>query len=295
MPKGSPARPRRHLRCGAARYLRGAHFIPRLGCLNVRRFSTRWREGEAPIERAILAGDTGRACASCAWRRPRHRRLLRDRSIPIEGKSSAELTDDLALLGARALITALEHLEQGAVRWTAQAEGVTYAEKIAKGELDVDPEASLFDNVRRVRASSVAHPSRCVIADRAVTVLEAAPFHDGDVEKGCGVFGQETAHRLRRRRGRGDLSEARREKGRCFGFRGGVSRASKLGREVGAQKWVEEPTGEASRRGSPDLRAGGTAGRAARRGFPRPRRRLAGSHELARARGVRSGGDGALC
>lgn len=164
--------------------------IPRLGCLNVHvSLLPRWR-GAAPIERAILAGDaetgvcimrmeegldTGDYCVT--------------RSIPIEGKSSAELTDDLALLGARALITALEHLEQGAVRWTAQeAEGVTYAEKIAKGELDVDPEASLFDNVRRVRASSVAHPSRCVIADRAVTVLEAAPFHDGDVEKGRAVY-----------------------------------------------------------------------------------------------------------
>lgn len=160
--------------------------IPRFGCLNVHAsLLPRWR-GAAPVERAILSGDaetgvcimrmeegldTGDYCVT--------------RSIPVEEKTTAELTDELALLGARALITALEHLEQGVVRWTPQGyEGVTYAEKIAKGELDVDPAASALDNVRRVRASSAAHASRCVIAGRPVTVCVAAYALDHDVEEG---------------------------------------------------------------------------------------------------------------
>lgn len=164
--------------------------IPRFGCLNVHAsLLPRWR-GAAPIERAILSGDaetgvcimrmeegldTGDYCVT--------------RSIPVEGKTTAELTDELALLGARALITALEHLEQGVVRWTPQGdEGVTYAEKIAKGELDVDPAVSSLDNVRRVRASSAAHASRCVIAGRSVTVCAAACAADCDVEEGCAAL-----------------------------------------------------------------------------------------------------------
>ena len=164
--------------------------IPRLGCLNVHAsLLPRWR-GAAPVERAILSGDaetgvcimrmeegldTGDYCVT--------------RSIPVEGKTTAELTDELALLGARALITALEHLEQGVVRWTPQGdEGVTYAEKIAKGELDVDPAVSALDNVRRVRASSTAHASRCVIAGRPVTVCAADCAADCDVEEGCAAL-----------------------------------------------------------------------------------------------------------
>lgn len=164
--------------------------IPRLGCLNVHAsLLPRWR-GAAPIERAILAGDaetgvcimrmeegldTGDYCVA--------------RSIPVEDKTASELTDDLALLGARALITALEHLEQGAVRWTMQeAEGVTYAEKIVKGELDADPALAATDNVRRVRASSAAHASRCVIAGRPVTLCAAAMAPDCAIAPGSALF-----------------------------------------------------------------------------------------------------------
>lgn len=148
--------------------------IPRHGCLNVHAsLLPRWR-GAAPIERAILAGDeevgvcimrmeegldTGAYCIV--------------RSIPVEGRSVGELTDELANLGARALITALAHVEEGKVRWVEQVEeGATYADMIAKGELNLDPGTSAVNNARRVQASSTAHPSRCVIAGRGASVLE---------------------------------------------------------------------------------------------------------------------------
>lgn len=155
--------------------------IPVHGCLNVHgSLLPRWR-GAAPIERAILAGDeevgvcimameegldTGDFCVC--------------RSIPAEGATAASLTADLADLGASALLVALNQVEAGHVNWVAQnADEVTYAEKIAKGELDLDPAVSAAVNDRRVRASGAAHPSRCLIADRAVTVLAARPAPDG--------------------------------------------------------------------------------------------------------------------
>lgn len=151
--------------------------IPRLGCVNVHAsLLPRWR-GAAPVERAILAGDvetgvslmrmeegldTGPYCVQ--------------RSIPIAGKAAPDLADELANLGARGLLTALELLEAGEPHWTSQdeADGVTYAAKLERGELDLAPDATALQNVRRVQASSEAHAARCAIGGRPVSVLEAA-------------------------------------------------------------------------------------------------------------------------
>lgn len=154
--------------------------IPRYGCINVHAsLLPRWR-GAAPIERAILAGDesagvcimrmeegldTGDYCVS--------------RSIPVGDMDSATLTSELASLGAVSLITALDHIEHGCAHWVAQDEDViTYASKIEKGELNVDPDMDATDVVRRVRASSAAHPTKCVIASRVVTLLDASVADD---------------------------------------------------------------------------------------------------------------------
>ena len=147
--------------------------VPRYGCLHVHAsLLPRWR-GAAPVERAILAGDeetgvcvmrmeegldTGAYCVC--------------RTTRIEGKGAEELSDELAVLGSHALLTALVHVENGAAEWTEQDEGqVTYASKLEKGELDLDPADPAAVLARKVQASSAAHPARCVLAGRGVTVL----------------------------------------------------------------------------------------------------------------------------
>ncbi len=150
--------------------------IPRYGCLNVHAsLLPRWR-GAAPIERAILAGDeqigvcimrmeegldTGPYCVR--------------RATEVEGKSAAELTDELANLGARALLTGLSVVEQGGAEWTFQDDAAaTYAEKLAKDELYPDPAEPAAALLRKVLASSEAHPARAVIAGRSATVERVA-------------------------------------------------------------------------------------------------------------------------
>lgn len=150
--------------------------IPRYGCLNVHAsLLPRWR-GAAPIERAILAGDeqigvcimrmeegldTGPYCVR--------------RATEVEGKSAAELTDELANLGARALLTGLSVVEQGGAEWTFQDDAAaTYAEKLAKDELYPDPAEPAAAMVRKVLASSEAHSARAVIAGRSATVERVA-------------------------------------------------------------------------------------------------------------------------
>ncbi len=156
--------------------------IPPYGCVNVHTsLLPRWR-GAAPIERAILAGDeevgvcimrmeesldTGAVCIM--------------RSIPVGSQNVAQLTDELAVLGAQALITALAQIETNNAYWINQDDAqATYAEKIEKGELNLDPHVSALENVRRMRASSLAHPARCVIAQRCVTVTAAIPVDESD-------------------------------------------------------------------------------------------------------------------
>ena len=150
--------------------------IPRYGCLNVHAsLLPRWR-GAAPIERAILAGDeqTGVCIMRMEEGLDTGPYCVR-RATEVEGKSAAELTDELANLGARALLTGLSVVEQGGAEWTFQNDAAaTYAEKLAKDELYPDPAEPAAAMVRKVLASSEAHPARAVIAGRSATVERVA-------------------------------------------------------------------------------------------------------------------------
>lgn len=149
--------------------------LPRHGCLNVHAsLLPRWR-GAAPIERAILAGDT--ETGVCVMRMEEGLDTgpyCVCRTADIGEKAAPELTDELAGLGSQALLTALVHVECGADDWTVQNEDeATYASKIGRGELDLAPSDDAALLLRKVRASSDAHPSRATIAQRRVTVLSA--------------------------------------------------------------------------------------------------------------------------
>jgi len=147
-----------------------------LGAVNVHAsLLPRWR-GAAPIQRAILAGDeragvsimrmeegldTGPYCLQA--------------SVDVGDANADELTATLARLGAEALIEALPRIGSGSADWVVQNESaVTYAEKIRKSDVAVDPELSVVAVVRRVRASSSAAPSRTSIAGRPVTLTQVA-------------------------------------------------------------------------------------------------------------------------
>jgi methionyl-tRNA formyltransferase len=149
--------------------------LPRLGCVNIHAsLLPRWR-GAAPLQRALLAGDeelgvcvmrmekgldTGPYCATAA--------------TPAGEKGLQQLTHELAVLGAQALVGALPAIADGTAAWVAQDERMaTYAEKVQKSELVLQQSDTVDVNLRRVRASSPQAPARCVVEGRPVTVLEA--------------------------------------------------------------------------------------------------------------------------
>jgi methionyl-tRNA formyltransferase len=96
----------------------------------------RWR-GAAPINRAIMAGDTetGVMVMRMAEGLDTGAVAMAER-IPIEPDATAgDLHDELARRGADLMVRALGALERGSLTLTPQAEaGVTYAGKIDKGE-----------------------------------------------------------------------------------------------------------------------------------------------------------------
>ncbi|MBD3618586.1 MAG: methionyl-tRNA formyltransferase [Chromatiales bacterium] len=115
--------------------------IPRLGCLNIHgSLLPRWR-GAAPIQRAILAGDaeTGITIMQMDAGLDTGDMLLK-RTVPIvPGQTAQMLHDELAAVGAEALLEAIEGLLAGRLRPEPQdAAQATYAEKLHKEEAEID-------------------------------------------------------------------------------------------------------------------------------------------------------------
>lgn len=114
---------------------------PKHGCFNVHASKLpRWR-GAAPIQRAIMAGDTETAVDVMRMERGLDTGpvcLERTVSIP-RGMTSGELHDALSAAGAGAMVEALQLLEAGRLVSVPQsADGVTYAAKIDKAEARID-------------------------------------------------------------------------------------------------------------------------------------------------------------
>lgn len=156
-----------------------------LGCVNVHASSLpRWR-GAAPIQRAILSGD---ARAGVSIMRVVHDldagAYCRQADVEVGEKSCPQVMGELAELGARELLVALRQMEDGTVEWVEQDESkVTYARKVEKAEMLLDPAATALDNRRRVQTSLDAAPARMAVADRGVRVLAARVAGD-DTSRG---------------------------------------------------------------------------------------------------------------
>ena len=129
--------------------------IPRFGCLNVHAsLLPRWR-GAAPVQRALLAGDTETGVAIMRMEAGLDTGpVYASERTPIGPRdTAAELTERLAARGGTLLLASLAALEEGAAVASPQsAAGITYAHKLKKEEAPLDwrLDAALLD--RQVRA-----------------------------------------------------------------------------------------------------------------------------------------------
>ncbi len=128
---------------------------PRLGCLNIHAsLLPRWR-GAAPIQRAILAGDS--ETGVCIMRMEAGLDtgpVLLARRTPIGPDDTAQaLHDRLAAIGAVAIVEALEGLVTGRLTPEPQsAHGITYAHKLSRDEARLDWRRPALELARQVRA-----------------------------------------------------------------------------------------------------------------------------------------------
>ena len=150
---------------------------PRHGCLNIHAsLLPRWR-GAAPIQRAIMAGDTETGVMTMQMDAGLDTGpvLMAERLAIGPDMNAGELHDALSPLGADLIVRTMAALERGAIAAQPQPEtGATYAAKISKEEtrLDWTRDAATLRN--QVRGLSPAPGAWTEINGERVKVLKAA-------------------------------------------------------------------------------------------------------------------------
>ena len=145
---------------------------PKGGCINVHAsLLPRWR-GAAPIQRAILAGDdvTGVTIMRMDEGLDTGPMLLK-RELAIDSKNAGQVTEQLAINGAQALLDWLDHPSTPQVQADPQA---TYAAKIDKAEARIDWALPAAAILRQVRAFAPAPGAWFEANGERVKLLDAA-------------------------------------------------------------------------------------------------------------------------
>lgn len=125
---------------------------PRLGCINLHgSLLPRWR-GAAPIHRAVMAGDaeTGVMTMQMEEGLDTGPVLMAER-VAVGRKTTGDLHDQLAHLGADLMVRTLSALERGSIQAQPQTGEVTYAKKILKEESRIDwskPATDIDNHIR---------------------------------------------------------------------------------------------------------------------------------------------------
>jgi methionyl-tRNA formyltransferase len=144
---------------------------PKMGCVNIHAsLLPRWR-GAAPIQRAILAGDevSGVTIMQMDEGLDTGPMLLK-REISLVGKTSGQAIEEMANLGADALV---DWLAAPTPPEPQPETGATYARKIDKAEARIDWSRSAEDMERQVRAFNPAPGAWFEVGGERVKLLDA--------------------------------------------------------------------------------------------------------------------------
>jgi len=130
---------------------------PRLGCINIHAsLLPRWR-GAAPIQRAIMSGDTvtGVTIMQMDAGLDTGAMLLRQDVVITDSTTAGALHDTLASVGGKLVLEALNGLARGSLKAVPQPkDGVTMAAKIDKAEAHIDFNRPARDVVRHIHGLS---------------------------------------------------------------------------------------------------------------------------------------------
>lgn len=150
--------------------------MPTYGCLNIHAsILPRWR-GAAPIQRAILAGDskTGVTIMQMNEGLDTGDMLFKVETDIQPQENAGSLHDRLALLGAEAIVAVVSRLQSGDLQAERQDDDqACYANKLDKAEarLDWQQPAELLD--RQVRAFNPWPVAQCQWGEKTLRVWQA--------------------------------------------------------------------------------------------------------------------------
>jgi methionyl-tRNA formyltransferase len=148
---------------------------PEYGCINVHAsMLPRWR-GAAPIQRAILAGDTRTGVTIMQMEKGLDTGpMMAALPAEIDGKTAGELTAEIAALGAQLLVQVLDKLPGQVGRIPQNDARATYAPKIEKQEAKLDFTKTAVEVERQVRAFNPAPGAWFDYGGERIKVLAAA-------------------------------------------------------------------------------------------------------------------------
>ena len=152
--------------------------LPRLGCVNVHAsLLPRWR-GAAPVQRALLAGDTETGvCLMQMDAGLDTGPVLAARTIPIlPDDTGSRLHDRLAELGAALLAAELAAVEAGSLQPQIQdGRQASYARKLDKSEAQLDWTGDAEALARKVRAFNAWPVAETRLEGRQLRIWDARP------------------------------------------------------------------------------------------------------------------------
>jgi methionyl-tRNA formyltransferase len=150
--------------------------IPKLGCINIHgSLLPRWR-GAAPINRAIMAGDTETGVTIMKVVKQLDAGDMLHKTVCRIGdnETASELHDRMMLLGAEGLRTTLELLQAQQLTPEPQDESlVTYAHKLEKNESELDWTKPAIELARQVRGLNAWPVAQTMLQDKIMRVWQA--------------------------------------------------------------------------------------------------------------------------
>jgi len=171
--------------------------LPRFGCLNIHAsLLPRWR-GAAPIQRALLAGDTETGITIMQMDAGLDTgAMLSKTAVPIrETDTAVSLHDTLAAAGARAIVAALANCP-ALVPQAQDDREATYAAKLTKEEAKLDWRQPAEVLARAVRAYNPAPGAWTLLDGVALKIWSAQAIADGGALKDADLLRAEPGEML---------------------------------------------------------------------------------------------------
>ena len=157
--------------------------IPTHGCLNVHAsLLPRWR-GAAPIQRALLAGDSRSGiCVMQMDEGLDTGDVLMQHEVPLStATTAAELHDELARIGASGLLQVVNQISAGQPPQAHEQDAAmaTYANKLSKSEAKIDWCAPAEQVLRQIKAFNPWPVAQTTWAGKTLRVWDADAYSPG--------------------------------------------------------------------------------------------------------------------